>query len=64
MEQYDRGELDVEEAAATTISEYGAKIAALERKVGQLTMEIDLLKNIAKGRAPARKAETLAGVLH
>ena len=27
------------------INEYEAKVAALERKVGQLTMEIDLLKN-------------------
>jgi transposase len=44
LSQYDRGELNAEEAAATTISEYEAKIAALERKVGQLTMEVDLLK--------------------
>ncbi len=44
LSQYDRGALNVEEAAATTITEYEAKIAALERKVGQLTMEADLLK--------------------
>lgn len=44
LEQFDRGELNAEEAAATTIAEYEAKIAALERKVGQLTMEIDLIK--------------------
>ncbi|MBS0316707.1 MAG: transposase, partial [Proteobacteria bacterium] len=41
---YDRGELISEEAQAAAIVEYEAKIAALERKVGQLTMELDLLK--------------------
>jgi len=42
--QFDRGELDREDAAASTVAEYEAHIAALERKVGQLTMELDLLK--------------------
>lgn len=42
--QYDRGELNCEESAASLAAQYEAKIAALERKVGQLTMEIDLLK--------------------
>ncbi len=28
------------------VDEYEAKIAALERKVGQLTMEIDILKKL------------------
>ena len=36
------------------IAEYEGKIAELERKVGQLTMEIDLLK---KGRAAGTPAE-------
>lgn len=44
LTQYDRGELDGEEVEATLVTEYEAKIAALERKVGQLTMELDLLK--------------------
>lgn len=44
LNQYDNGELDHEEAAASTIAEYEAKIAALERKFGQLTMELDLVK--------------------
>jgi transposase len=44
LSQYDRGELSSEEAAANMVDEYEAKIAALERKVGQLTMELDLLK--------------------
>ena len=44
LTRYDRGELDAEEAAAATVTEYEARIAALERKVGQLTMELDLVK--------------------
>ena len=41
---YDRGELHDEDGAAETLLQYEVKIAALERKVGQLTMELDLLK--------------------
>ncbi|MFC7556612.1 transposase [Pseudoroseomonas wenyumeiae] len=47
LTQYDRGELSSEEAEASIIAEYEARIAALERKVGQLTMELDLAKNAA-----------------
>ncbi|WP_253907040.1 hypothetical protein [Herbaspirillum rubrisubalbicans] len=48
--QFDRGELDAEDAAASTVAEYEAHIAALERKVGQLTMELDLLKKTPRLR--------------
>ena len=48
LNQFDRGELDSEEVAASTIAEYEVKIAALERKVGQLTMEVDLLKKTSR----------------
>jgi transposase len=44
LTQYDRGELNGEEVEAAVLTDYEAKIAALERKVGQLTMELDLLK--------------------
>jgi len=44
LTQFDRGELTNEEAEAGVIAEYRARIAALERKVGQLTMELDLAK--------------------
>ncbi len=44
LTQFDRGELASEEAKASVIAEYEARIAALERKVGQLTMELDLVK--------------------
>ena len=50
LTQYDRGELSAEEAEASVICEYEAKIAALERKVGQLTMELDLVKKTPRLR--------------
>lgn len=50
LTQYDRGELSTEEVEACVISEYEAKIAALERKVGQLTMELDLVKKTPRLR--------------
>jgi hypothetical protein len=42
--QFDRGELADEAAGASVITEYEARIAALERKAGQLAMEPDLAK--------------------
>jgi len=50
LTQFDRGELTSEEAEASVIAEDEARIAALERKVGQLTMELDLVKKTL--RAP------------
>ncbi|GIZ51095.1 transposase [Noviherbaspirillum aridicola] len=47
LNQYGNGELDQEEATASTIAEYEAMIAALERKVDRLPMELDLVKNRA-----------------
>jgi hypothetical protein len=44
LTQYDQGELSTEEAEASVISEYEVKNAALEREVGQLTMELDLVR--------------------
>lgn len=44
LTQFDRGELNDEEAEASVIAEYEAQIAALECKVGQLTMELNLVK--------------------
>ncbi|MDH3379961.1 MAG: transposase [Gammaproteobacteria bacterium] len=52
LTQFDEGQLCVEEMEASMIDEYEAKIAALECKVGQLTMEIDLLK-----KTPRRQPE-------
>jgi len=59
LNQYDNGELDQEEAAASTIAEYEAKIAALERKVGQLTMELDFVKKTARSRTASASEPSL-----
>lgn len=52
IEKYEAGAYDEDEEAASVLHDYQAKIAALERKVGQLTMELDLLK---KGQRCARR---------
>jgi transposase len=44
LTQFDRDELSNEEVEAALVADYEAKIAALERKVGQLTMELELVK--------------------
>ncbi len=49
-EKYRKGELTLDVQREEQLQEYELKIAALERKVGQLTMELDLLK---KGLAVA-----------
>jgi len=46
LPQYGRRELNIEEAETSVIAEYEAKIAALERKVAQFTMELDLVKKL------------------
>ena len=56
LSQFDRGELDGDEAEASVVAEYEAKIAALERKVGQLTMELDLLKKTVHHPTPGKAA--------
>lgn len=42
--KYESGEFDDDQAAAAMLAEYEARIALLERKVGQLALENDLLK--------------------
>lgn len=44
LRKYERGELVLEAHYEADQREAEAKIAALERKVGQLTMELDLIK--------------------
>jgi len=53
LTKYEAGEFNEEAAIAASLEEYEARIAALERKVGQLTMENELLK---KTLPPARSA--------
>ena len=45
-----QGQLSSEGAEASVISEYEVKIAALERKVGQLNMGLDLAKKTPRLR--------------
>ena len=52
IEKYEAGAFDEDRETASSLRGYQAKIAALERKVGQLTMELDLLK---KGRRFAHR---------
>ncbi|MGV1792858.1 hypothetical protein [Rhizobium sp. A37_96] len=53
MTQFDRGELSDAEAEASVIAEYEAQIAALERKIGQLTVELDSVKKHRANQSPA-----------
>ena len=53
LTHFDRGELNDEAAEASVIAEYEGQIAALERKVGQLTMELGLYKKRHASRSPA-----------
>ena len=54
-EKYRKGELTLDVQREEQLQEYQQQIAALERKVGQLTMELDLLK---KGLAVAPRASS------
>ena len=53
VEKYEAGEFASGGSPKSDRRAYEAKIAGLERKVGQLTMELDLLK---KGLISARRA--------
>ena len=56
VQRLEAGELGDDLADAARIAEYEGKIADLERKVGQLTMEVDLLKKGVKWGARANDA--------
>jgi transposase len=60
LTQFDRGDMEpgaLQSGDSVVVAEYEAKIAELERKVGQLTMELDLVKKIQRLR-PASGSET------
>lgn len=48
VEKYEAGALDEDIAAADMLQQYEARIAALERLVGRLSLENDLLKGASK----------------
>ena len=47
IKKYEAGDLTREIHLQEEVVEYGAKIAALERKIGQPTMELDVMKKRA-----------------
>jgi transposase-like protein len=53
VDRFQKGELSEELDQSAKIPEYEAKIAALERKIGQLTMEVDFLKKLRQVTPPA-----------
>lgn len=52
VDKYQRGHFEERENLVEKVDEYEAKIASLERKVGQLTMEVDLLKKLRLATPP------------
>lgn len=63
LEDFRRGELTEEGDRKERIPEYEIKVAALERKVGQLFMEFDLLKNSSRGSGRKKRSHPLSPVL-
>ena len=52
VDKYRKGHFDEKEVVVEKVEEYEARIAALERKVGQLTMEVDILKKLRERTSP------------
>ena len=50
LAHYHGNEREMKKTDPSLLAEYEAKVAALERKVGQLTMEIELLKKTQRQR--------------
>jgi transposase len=58
--KHEAGEYDDDSAQAVVIEEYERRIAELERKVGQLTMELEFAKRGARSKATASGPENLS----
>ncbi|HET8622884.1 MAG TPA: hypothetical protein VFM14_04930 [Gemmatimonadales bacterium] len=59
-EKYRKGELTLDAQREEQLLESELKIAALERKVGQLTMELDLLKRgLAAAASPSSGSSSI-----
>ena len=56
IKKFQAGELTDDDHQADQIHEYEAQIAALERKVGKLTMELDVLKKGLRAVPPTTSA--------
>jgi transposase len=62
LKRFDRGELDPDAVVgqeASVVAEYQARIADLERMVGQLTMELDLVKKTQRLRLAVNNESSL-----
>lgn len=60
LTKYEAGEFNEEAAAAASLEEYEARIAALQRKVGRLTMENEPLKKTLPGaRLPSGASSSI-----
>src|SRR6202008_33203 len=58
VQKYEADALDEDAQAADLLQEYEAKIAALERMVGQQALEIEFLKGALKNAPRPRNANT------
>ena len=58
VQKYEAGALDEDAAAAATIQEYEARIAALERLVGKQALELEFQKGALRSAARPRSAPT------
>ena len=58
VRKYEAGAFDAEAEAEATLHEYQAKVAQLERKIGQLTMELDFVKGALEHARSEKDAPT------
>ena len=56
VDKYEAGAFDEEAEAASTLQEYEARIAALERLVGKQALELEFLKGAQRQGRPPRSA--------
>ena len=56
MEKYEAGAFDEDAEAASTIQEYEARIAALERLVGKQALELEFLRGALQQERRPRNA--------
>jgi len=56
LAKHEAGTLDSDTAAADMLADYEARIAALERLVGKLTLENEFLKEVSRHARQARSA--------
>jgi transposase len=58
VQKYEAGDFDEDAAAADSLQEYEARIAALERLVGKQALELEFLKGARQSAPQPRKGNT------